>query len=55
MTPEARQAMRDYHREYRKQHPEKKREYNSRYWEKKAQAIRAAQPAKDEKAVKNGG
>ena len=36
MTEAAKQARREYYREYRKKHPEKYRQQQLRYWEKKA-------------------
>lgn len=39
LSEEARQARNAYGREYRRKHPEKVREYNRNYWEKKAQGL----------------
>ena len=36
MSKVAREAQRQYNREWNKANPEKRREYNRRYWEKKA-------------------
>ena len=38
MTAAAKAAKRQYSREWRKKNPEKVREYNDRYWQKKAEA-----------------
>ena len=40
MTDQARQLQREYISKWRKAHPEKQREYNRRYWERKAQKAR---------------
>lgn len=39
MNEAAKQARREYYREYRRKHPEKVREYNERYWTKKAAEV----------------
>lgn len=39
MTNAAREAQRIYMREWRKKNPERVREKNKRYWEKKAQQL----------------
>ena len=39
MTPEARSACNAYMREWRKNHPEKNREYKEKYWERRAQQL----------------
>lgn len=36
MVKSAREAQRQYQREWRRANPQKVREYNERYWEKKA-------------------
>lgn len=41
LTPEALEVRRAYFREYRRQNPEKYREYERRRWEKKAARIMA--------------
>ena len=41
LTPEAQELRRAYFREYRRQHPEKYREYERRRWEKKAALLSA--------------
>ena len=38
LTPEAKEARRKYHREWTKKNPDKVRETNRRFWERKAQA-----------------
>ena len=43
MTNEARAAQRAYLAEWRKRNPEKVRENNRRYWEKKAKKIRESE------------
>ncbi len=37
LEQKAREAQRDYQRQWRKRNPDKVREKNRRYWEKKAQ------------------
>ena len=39
MSEEARQAQRAYYREWRKKNPDKIRESNRKYWEKKARIM----------------
>lgn len=46
VSEEAKAARREYYRRYRAEHPEKVREANRRYWEKKAN--KAAKQAKKE-------
>lgn len=41
MSKEAREAQRAYNRAWRKANPEKTREYNERYWAKKAAMARS--------------
>lgn len=41
MTKDAKNAKRLYQKEWHKAHPEKAKEYNDRYWEKKAAKIAA--------------
>ena len=36
MTPEAKQKKREYHIQWRKKNPDKVRQYNANYWERKA-------------------
>ena len=40
MTEQARQALNSYKREWRKKNPDKVREANARYWEKRARKER---------------
>ena len=47
MTKEAKEARRIYKREWNRKHPEKRREYNKRYWEKKAAQAAAAAEKQD--------
>ena len=42
MTDAAREAQREYMREWRKKNPERVRAKNKRYWEKKAQKLQAS-------------
>ena len=42
LSQEAKQARREYLREWRRSRPEKVREYNQRYWERKAQEQKQA-------------
>ena len=42
-SEEARAARREYYRQYRKKNPDKVREANRRYWEKKARESAAEQ------------
>ncbi|MBR6208908.1 MAG: phosphatase [Oscillospiraceae bacterium] len=41
----AEELRRKYLKEWRKQHPEKVREYNRRYWERKAQKATSSEKA----------
>ena len=41
MTDEAKQARREYYRQYRKEHPEKARQAQARYWQRKAAELRS--------------
>lgn len=41
MTEEAKEARREYHRRYRAAHPEKVREQNRKYWERRAARLKA--------------
>ena len=50
MTAEAKAARAAYMREWRRQHPDKQREYTARFWERKGQHIREA----TERTVQNG-
>ncbi len=45
MSDAARKAQNEYTRRYRKEHPERVREWNRRYWQKKAMAQAAPVPA----------
>lgn len=47
ISTEARRERAAYMREYRKRHPEKTREINRRYWEKKANEREAKQDAEN--------
>ncbi len=44
----AKEAERAYHREWRKNNPEKVKANRKRYWEKKAAALKAATEGKEE-------
>lgn len=46
LTPEALEARRAYYREYQKAHPEKVREYQRKYWERKVEEQKAKVSAK---------
>lgn len=49
MTKEANDIRKAYYREWRKKNPDKVRESNRRYWEKKAaEAVAKEQPEKGE-------
>lgn len=48
MSDEARKAQNEYTRRYRKEHPERVREWNRRYWQKKAMAQAAPVPSGEE-------
>lgn len=57
MTEEAIQARRDYKRRWAREHPEKTKEYQRRYWQKKGQKAAAARepaPAQLEQAPTQG-
>lgn len=41
LSDEALEVRREYQRKYRKENPDKIREYYNRYWEKKAQLLKA--------------
>lgn len=41
LSPEALELRREYFREYRRQHPDKMREYERRRWERKAALLSA--------------
>ena len=45
LSPEAKEARRKYHKEWVAKNPEKVREANRRFWEKKAQAEAAGKEA----------
>ena len=47
MTDAAREAQRAYMREWRKRNPERVREKNQRYWERKAKQFQDAERRKD--------
>ena len=46
MTEEQRQARREYKRRWRQAHPEKCREYQVKFWTKKAEEYKAADSSK---------
>ena len=46
-TEEAKEIRRAYYRAYRKKHPDKVREANARYWQKKAREAAAEREASD--------
>ena len=50
ISTEARRERAAYMREYRKKHPEKTREINRRYWQKKAEEREAKQDAENASA-----
>ena len=41
LSEEALEVRREYQRKYRKENPDKTRKYQNRYWEKKAQLLKA--------------
>lgn len=41
LSEQARQLRNQYQRQYRRKNPEKLRQYNARYWEKRADPVRA--------------
>lgn len=43
MSEQANAARAAYYRKWRKKNPEKQKEYNRRYWEKKARELAAAE------------
>ena len=42
MTEEAKKARQEYRREWQRKNKDRVKEYNERYWEKKAAAMKAA-------------
>ena len=50
MTEEAKEKQRQYYREWRKKNPDKIRENNRRYWEKKAAKARSDQNVESKEA-----
>lgn len=54
MTDAAREAQRAYMREWRKKNPERVREKNKRYWEKRAQQLQESGGETDAKEQKVG-
>lgn len=46
-SEKAREAQRKYQREWRKTHPEKVREKNRRYWEKKAREMETVEDGRE--------
>lgn len=51
MSEEAREARREYMRDWRERNPDKVKAYNARYWRKKA----AERASERQKAAKSGG
>lgn len=47
MTKSARDAQREYLKQWRKKNPQKVRAYNAAYWERKAKQKEKAEEAKD--------
>lgn len=45
LSPEAKEARRNYHREWAAKNPERVKEANRRFWERKAQAEAAGKEA----------
>lgn len=54
MTDEAKAARDAYRKKWRAEHPEKVKEYNRRYWERKAEAKKAAKLQADKPAEAGG-
>ena len=54
MTQEAREARKAYKREWAKKHPDKIRQYQETFWNKKAQEAAAAAKANTETAAERG-
>lgn len=54
MTEEAKQARREYMRQWRQQHKDAVRESNSRYWEKRAQKMGLMKSQRKVDAKKKG-
>lgn len=52
ITEAAKRARREYHNKWRKEHPEKVKEYNNKYWNKKAAEAEAAEEEKETAANK---
>lgn len=44
LSEDAKEAKREYYRQWRKNNPDKKREQNRRYWEKKAREASKTKP-----------
>jgi len=44
MTPQAKEARREYYRKYYQEHKEQRREANARYWNRKAELQRQKPP-----------
>ena len=55
MTQEAREARKAYKREWARKHPDKIRQYQETFWNKKAQEAAAAAEANTETAAERGG
>ena len=53
MTEEAKEARRKYKRKWNKEHPDKVKEYQARYWQKKAEQA-AAKDSKPDNTAKQG-
>ena len=54
MTQEAREARKAYKREWARKHPDKIRQYQETFWNKKAQEAAAAAEANTETATEEG-
>lgn len=54
MNEKAKAARREYFRQYRAAHPEKVREQNRKYWERRAARLEAEQAASKEAEAKEG-
>ena len=55
MTEEAKKARQEYRREWQRKNKDRVKEYNERYWEKKAAAMKAAKAQQPEPAAAEGG
>lgn len=54
MDEKAKTARREYYRRYRAAHPEKVREQNRKYWERKAARLEVEQATNAEQDAKEG-